>query len=305
MNKINKGILIIMLLAVCFGANAQGTKSLQINEVMLSNKANVQDDYGVHSPWIEIYNSSFATVNLKSCYLTNDKNNPKMYSIPKADAMTEIAPRQHLLFWADEKPNRGTFHVNFTLDPTHSNWVGLYDSDGITLIDSVTIPASILTDYSYGREEDGSAKWVVKGLDNKNYVTPGTNNLTLDKNTKIDSFHQHDSAGIGMTVIAMGVVFLGLILLYLAFKFIGNISIRLSKRNAMKVHGITDKKVAHEKSIGVESGEVFAAIAMALHEYQDNVHDVEDTVLTINKVKRNYSPWNSKIYTLRETPHRR
>ena len=49
-------------------------------------------------------------------------------------------------------------------------------------------------------------------------------------------------------------------------------------------------------------GEVYAAISMALHEMQDEVHDVEETVLTITRVKRSYSPWSSKIYTLRETP---
>ena len=43
-------------------------------------------------------------------------------------------------------------------------------------------------------------------------------------------------------------------------------------------------------------------IAMAMHEMQSDVHDVEDTVLTITRVKRSYSPWSSKIYTLRETP---
>jgi len=114
-----------------------------------------------------------------------------------------------------------------------------------------------------------------------------------------------DSAGIGMAIIGMIAIFVGLILLSLVFKVIANISIQLTKKNAMKVQGITDKKVAQEKFIGSESGEVFAAIAMALHEYQDNVHDVEDTVLTIDKVKRNYSPWSSKIYTLTETPRRR
>ena len=108
-----------------------------------------------------------------------------------------------------------------------------------------------------------------------------------------------------MAIIGMIAIFVGLILLSLVFKVIANISIQLTKKNAMKVQGITDKKVAQEKFIGSESGEVFAAIAMALHEYQDNVHDVEDTVLTIDKVKRNYSPWSSKIYTLTETPRRR
>ena len=44
---------------------------------------------------------------------------------------------------------------------------------------------------------------------------------------------------------------------------------------------------------------------MALHEHL-NTHDAESTVLTINKVKRAYSPWSSKIYSLREVPeHRR
>ena len=52
-------------------------------------------------------------------------------------------------------------------------------------------------------------------------------------------------------------------------------------------------------------GEVFAAISMAMHEFQSDVHDVEDTILTITRVKRSYSPWSSKIYTLRETPHKK
>ena len=57
--------------------------------------------------------------------------------------------------------------------------------------------------------------------------------------------------------------------------------------------------------LGEAPGEVFAAIAMAMHEMQSDVHDVEETVLTITRVKRSYSPWSSKIYTLRETPHKK
>ena len=52
-------------------------------------------------------------------------------------------------------------------------------------------------------------------------------------------------------------------------------------------------------------GEVIAAISMALHEHQGADHDVEETILTISRVKRSYSPWSSKIYTLRETPHKK
>ncbi len=111
----------------------------------------------------------------------------------------------------------------------------------------------------------------------------------------------NDSKGIGMAIAAMIVIFVSLIFFYFVFRIIANISIQLSNKNTMKVKGITDKNQA----TGPESGDVLAAISMALHEYQDNVHDVEDMVLTINKVKRNYSPWSSKIYTLTETPRKR
>ena len=50
---------------------------------------------------------------------------------------------------------------------------------------------------------------------------------------------------------------------------------------------------------------MIAAIAMALHEAQGSDHDVEETILTISRVKRSYSPWSSKIYTLRENPHKK
>jgi len=73
----------------------------------------------------------------------------------------------------------------------------------------------------------------------------------------------------------------------------------------MKAKGITDKQEAKEKQLGQVPGEVFAAISMAMHEFQSDVHDVEDTILTITRVKRSYSPWSSKIYTLRETPHKK
>ena len=303
----NKKILGVFLLAVITvsSAWAQGRKGLRINEVLVTNEENFQDDYGCQSAWIEIFNTTFGTVDVRSCYLTNDKNNPRKYPIPKGDVLTEMPPRQHVLFWADGKPNRGTFHVNFTLDPDKDNWIGLYDSNGRDLIDSVTVPAGIPTDHSYARYEDGVGHWVIKGGNEQSgYVTPSTNNITLDKNVKIDMFTEHDPFGVGMAIMAMAIVFAGLLLLYLLFRLIGQISVLIKKRNAMRVHGISDKEEAKEKGFGREAGEVYAAIAMALYQHLE-AHDVEDTILTINKVKKAYSPWNSKIYSLREIPSKK
>ena len=304
MNKKRIGIFITLVAVVCLGLNAQRATSLKINEVLVTNEQNYQDDYGLHNAWIEIFNTSFASVNIEGCYLTNDKDNPTKYPIPKGDVLTLIKPRQHILFWADGMPNRGTFHVSFTLDPSKENYIALYDSNGKTLIAEITVPAGMLADQSYAREEDGSANWVIKGGGEHSYVTPSTNNMTLDKNEKIENFKKHDEDGFGMAIIAMSVVFIGLILLYVSFKIVGNIAVKLGKRNAMKAIGITDKVEAKEKNLGSHSGEEAAAIAMALHEFMNDAHDVEDMILTINKVKRTYSPWSSKIYTLRQTPKR-
>lgn len=302
MNKKRFGILIALLAIVCFGVKAQSTTSLKINEVLVINEQNFQDDYGMHGAWIEIFNTSYATVDLKGCYLTNDKNNPTKYSIPKSDVLTQIKPRQHALFWVDGLPARGTFHVNFTLDPTKDNYIALYDSNGKTLIDEITIPAGQVADHSYARERDGSATWVVKGYGDHSYVTPSTNNMTIDKNAKIENFRTQDGIGIGMAIIAMSVVFMGLLLLFLSFKLVGYIATTLSKRNAMKAAGITDMKEAEKQNIGSNSADEIAAIAMAMHEFQNDAHDIEDMILTINRVKRTYSPWSSKIYTLRKNP---
>ncbi len=309
MNKYIAGIFfasaMVGALSSCTAPDT-GSK-IVINEVLVDNQDNFQDDYGVHSGWVEIFNTSYNSVNLAGCYLkvSSEPGDTLSYFIPKGDVLTAISPRQHALFWADGAPRRGTFHTNFVLSKTRDNWVGLYDS-GRKLLDEVVVPAGVLkTDQSYARVSDGADQWEVKDDSETKYVTPSTNNQTLEGNPKMDKFEQHDSAGLGMTITAMTVVFIGLILLYISFRIIGKVAVKLRKRNAMKAQNVTDKQEAKKRGLGEAPGEVIAAISMALHEAQGADHDVEETILTISRVKRSYSPWSSKIYTLRETPHKK
>lgn len=305
MNKTKIGILLSLLLLI--GLTSCGEKKsnnkLVLNEILIDNQNSFQDDYGLHSAWIEIFNKSYGSADLAACLLrvSSQPGDTVTYFIPKGDILTVVKPRQHALFWADGEPNRGTFHTSFKLNPETSNWIGLYDS-GKKLMDSVEIPAGILsTNQSFARISDGAEDWEVKGGSTDKYVTPSTNNKTLDSNAKMEKFEEHDSEGIGMAISAMSVVFCGLLLLFISFKIVGKIAVGLSNRNTMRSKGI-DKHEA--KELSQAPGEVYAAIAMAMHEMQDEVHDVEDTVLTITRVKRSYSPWSSKIYTLRETPRK-
>ena len=294
MSKTKIGIFLSLLLLV--GLTSCGEKKtnskLMLNEVLIDNQSNFQDDYGLHSAWIEVFNKSYGSADLAGCLLkvSNQPGDTVTYFIPKGDVLTLVKPRQHALFWADGEPNRGTFHTSCKLNPETANWIGLFDS-GKKLLDQIVVPAGVLgPNQSYARISDGAANWEVKGGSSDKYVTPSTNNKTLDSNAKMEKFEEHDSVGIGMSISAMSVVFCGLILLYISFKIVGKVAVNLSKRNTMKSKGI-DKETAKELSQ-----------APALHEMQDEVHDVEETVLTITRVKRSYSPWSSKIYTLRETP---
>ena len=306
MNK--KSIGILLSLAMMLGLASCGEKEVNtkliLNEVLIENQSNFQDDYGIQSAWIEIFNKSYSSANLAGYYLkvSNHPGDTASYFIPKGDVLTIVKPRQHALFWADGQPKRGTFHTNFVLNGSTDTWVGLFDS-GRKLVDQVVVPANTLkADQSYARVSDAAAEWEVKGASDDKYVTPSTNNKTQDGNPKREKFEQHDSVGIGMAITAMSVVFSGLILLYISFRLIGRVAISLRRKNAMEAKDITCKEEAKEKKLGEAPGEVIAAISMAMHEMQNDVHDVEDTVLTITRVKRSYSPWSSKIYTLRETP---
>ena len=53
-----------------------------------------------------------------------------------------------------------------------------------------------------------------------------------------------------------------------------------------------------------ESNEIYAAIAMAIFSSTE-YHDEESGVLTIQRAVNIYSPWNSKINSLKELPLRK
>lgn len=289
--------LLLFLLMSLTSCNPQADEDSKVvlNEVLSLNEGNFQDDYGVHNAWIEVFNKSYGTVDIAGYKLAvyNGTGDTVYYNVPKGDVLTKIKPRQHALFWADGLPNRGTFHTSCTLDSIGGNWVGLYDNGG-KLIDEVEVP-TLEADHSYARVDDANPEWVVKGGDEaSSYVTPSTNNMTIEKNVKQEKFAEQDPAGIGMAITAMLVVFSGLVLLYVLFRLLG-MAMQSKKSTENKQEVMTENKSV-AKTEGKE-GEVYAAIAMALHEEMNNVHDIESGILTIT---RRTSAWNAKHLMLRK-----
>lgn len=287
------GIAILLLIvAGAEEARSQNATDLRINEILVLNDSNYVDDFGKHNSWIEIFNSAYSPINVGGCYLTNDINNPTKYWIPIGDPATIIPPRGYVVFFADEKPSRGIFHLNFTLEGAET--IALFDANGRTKIDELKITQPQQIDVTYGRITDGGETWNFM-----DYSTPGANNDSSRKASSGEKFVAIDPYGIGMTMIAMFVVFSALALLYVIYKNIGRFFV--NKANVSKKDQTPDIAGKPAK-VEETSGEVNAAIAMALYMYQSELHDEENTVLTIHKVSRNYSPWSSKIYTLRKSP---
>lgn len=118
---------------------------------------------------------------------------------------------------------------------------------------------------------------------------------------KAENARVNDSWGGAITIIAMCIVISALVVLSLLFLGFGKISeslMKKNKRNAAKPGTLPSDSDGHEP----DSGEAIAAIAAALAEHFGEGHDIEDTILTIRRMKRAYSPWNSKIYNLRVMP---
>ena len=116
-----------------------------------------------------------------------------------------------------------------------------------------------------------------------------------------DEFVKMDPSGIGLAVIAMTVVFIVLTIIYLIFKNISKFYMAQSARRSAKAERKATKEAIPTDLKGINA-ETSAAIAMAIHLYYNQQHDMESMKLTIQKVSRMYSPWSSKIYSLRQLP---
>lgn len=286
-----------------FGASAQSRSALRINEVMVENQTSIVDEYGERVGWIELFNANFAPLEISSVYLTNDSTNPTKYPVPLGDERTKIGKRQTVVFFTDGDPDRGTFHTSFKLTPGQDNWIGLYDADGKTRIDAVVIPASLPANTSYACVDNGKEEvWQVRnGQTEDMYITPGGPNVIKDTNNKIEKFATNDPHGFAMAIMAMCIVFCALLVLCLAFMVISKIGERVLRTNKAKAHTEDENAPVMAHEVEHDSGEEIAAIIMALHQHL-NAHDMENTILTISKVKRTYSPWSSKIYSMRHMP---
>lgn len=278
---------------------AQNVRDVRINEILVFNSTNLEDDYGNRGAWVELYNTSHARISLAGCYLTVKQGDESMtYRIPTTDAKTSIGPLEYMVFYCEGTPTKGTFYTNFTLDKT--GYLAFMNASN-ELIDQVSYSVS-------DQKEDVSMGLLTQGdqtvWTTLPYVTARTGNDMAEEVPQYELFRRRDPTGIVLAITAMSVVFSALLTLFLLFKVLGNIMLGIATKKAAKASAGKDAKPKATTS-NLANEEVVAAIAIALKMHQEDLHDKESAILTINRVARAYSPWSSKIYGLSQLPNKK
>jgi len=149
---------------------------VNLNEIQSSNNSTIADNMGDFDDWFEIHNSTNGPIEIGGLIL---KDKIDTWRIPMGDPSTLIPPGGYFLLWADDQEFQGIFHTNFKL-ASGGEFLGLYESDSITVIDSLTIPAMDAND-SYLKCTSGWLKTTIP--------TPLTDNnctVSLAENLKFN-----------------------------------------------------------------------------------------------------------------------
>ena len=170
-----KAIALLAVLAGCFSLpRSLFAERLLINELMSNNQSCCADQYGQFDDWIEIYNAGGRAVNLGGMFITDDLTNPRAFRFPTNDRKaTTIPAGGFILLWADGDHDQAGLHLNFRLS-SNGEQMGLFASDGTTLLDSVTF-GPLRPDVSYARVPNGEAWFFV------DEPSPGRGNVSPGK----------------------------------------------------------------------------------------------------------------------------
>jgi Na+-transporting methylmalonyl-CoA/oxaloacetate decarboxylase gamma subunit len=107
-----------------------------------------------------------------------------------------------------------------------------------------------------------------------------------------------DPIGIGLTATAVAVVFIALVCIALLITGSGKLITRSEERSKNKGKKESAIKPVSDGSSASTENEIYAAIGTAIYLYNEELHDEEDTVITIQKVEREWTPWNAKYYNM-------
>ncbi len=145
---------------------------LKINELVAKYDNSYPDEHGLHSDWIEIYNSGKGDVNLLGLFLSDNIDDPKKHQVlGNIGDSAVIQSGGYLVFRPDAKTKLGFNHLGFELSSGGEDVVlSVLIGGELEIIDQKTYPRQV-QGKSYGRLGNGSKWWAIFGN-----PTPGAPN---------------------------------------------------------------------------------------------------------------------------------
>ncbi len=143
-----------------------------INEFSAANYDDVADNYFEYEDWIELYNTSNATIDLSGYHLSDRMAEPTKFVIP---AGVTIPANGHLLVWCSRRDlfDGNSLHTNFKLTQTRGIEAIIFADPSGTILDFHNIDIPNQKNHSRGRVSDGASTWGVF----TNNSSPGNSNL--------------------------------------------------------------------------------------------------------------------------------
>ena len=139
--------------------------SIYINEIAPTNSIH-RDEHGKKDDYIEIYNGGDQTVDIAGWYITDTPVVPTLYQFPDSEPdKTSIPAKGRIIVWADDEPEQGALHTNFSLSKD-GEFVMLSKRDrkgNLQTIDIIGFPA-MASNMTYSRYPDGGSDWVIQEM---------------------------------------------------------------------------------------------------------------------------------------------
>lgn len=147
-------LIVVLLIGLSSSGPMMAEGKVVINELMQSNVDFMMVNHDFPDSWVELYNRSDKTVDVKNYRIGPTNVYEEAY--PLSSGAIDIEPGAHLMLYCD-KTTGTPFHYNFNLDAGKGN-LFLFDDMGM-VVDSVNYKKMPAPNIAYGRVTDGSNEW--------------------------------------------------------------------------------------------------------------------------------------------------